>query len=77
MFYLGFFLGFFACFIFFLTSYVILKAIISKFGIQIREKTENNISKMGENTISTQIIYPDNSKEIFNKENTKIEDLLI
>jgi len=77
MFLLGFILGFMLCFVFFLVSFLTIREIIYKWGKVLRNRVESELNNWEDRTIDkTQIIYPDNSVEIFNKEESKIDDLL-
>lgn len=77
MIFIAFFCGFVLCLIFFTVSYWVLRELIFKYGKFITRKLENEINLFDEATKEgTEIIYPDNSKEIFDKEDSQIEDLL-
>jgi len=77
MIFIAFFCGFALCLIFFTVSYLVLRELIFKYGKFITRKLENEINLFDEATKEgTEIVYPDNSKEIFDKEDSQIEDLL-
>lgn len=77
MIFIAFFCGFALCFIFFIVSYLVLRELIFKYGKFITRKLENEINLFDEATKDgTEIIYPDETREIFDKEDSQIEDLL-
>ena len=75
IFLLGIFVGFIFCFILFLVSYVFIKELIDRFGVQIKEKAINSLSKLEEKTISAKFVFPDFEKEKFQKSEV-VDDLL-
>jgi len=77
LFFIGFVAGFAFCFIFFMVSYIILREIIYKYGQQIRRRLEHELDGLEEKTkFGTEIIFPDDSKDIFKNEDTTIDDLV-
>ena len=71
-----FLLGFIAGIVWVFIGILIIREVIFRFGKQISSKIENDIARMHDATIQTTIIYPDTTKEIFNKEESNLEDLL-
>lgn len=77
MFIIWFFLGFFSCFIFVTFSISTLIFIINRKGREIISKAENIMGVIKDfSEAQSEIIYPKFEKEIFNKEETIIDDLL-
>lgn len=71
-----FLLGFLTCFIFFIVAYITIREIIFKYGKTFVKKIEAEIVRLEDSTKDTEIIYPNYTQEIFNKENSNLEDLL-
>lgn len=77
MFIFGFFVGFLACFIFFLVAYAVIKEIIFKYGKTIIKETEDTLNKMGEHVMDkTTIIYPNYTEEAFKDGDLKLDEIL-
>lgn len=77
MYFIAFFVGFFTGFSLFFLLFFIVRELIFRHGKFIVRRLEKEINVMYDKTQEgTEIIYPNNSKEIFEKEESKIEDLL-
>jgi ABC-type transport system involved in Fe-S cluster assembly fused permease/ATPase subunit len=71
----GFFLGVLTVLILFLVSYIFVSQLISRWGIQIKERALNSLAKLEEKTISAKFVFPDFEKEKFQKSEV-VDDLL-
>lgn len=75
--YVCFFSGFMLCFVFFFVSYVVLKKIIFKYGKEIKRKIEKEIYNLEQPCIDgAEILFPDETVEVFKKQDSKLDDLL-
>lgn len=75
--FLGVIIGVILMGIFLFFCYAIIKEIILKNGVQIKNKIEKEIRILKEATEEgSSIVFPDQSKEIFNNDNSNIKDLL-
>ena len=72
-----FLLGFITALIAVLIFYIIIRELIFKHGKFIRNIVENELNKLDDATLDkTQIVFPNKSKEIFDNENSTLEDLI-
>jgi len=72
---MGVIVGFTFCFILFLVAYAMVKELIDRWGVEIKQKALNNLSKLEEKTISANIVYPDFGAEKF-AQSESIDELL-
>lgn len=77
MFIFGIIVGFLVSFIIFGVSFFLLNIILKRYGSVITERVISQVANLAEKTIlKSSIIYPENTKEIFEKEDSHLEDLL-
>jgi Fe2+ transport system protein B len=77
MFIIGFFTGLIFGIILFLVAYAIMREIIFKWGKPLGRMLENQLNEYADKTSgATQIVYPDLTTEMFNKEGSTLEDII-
>jgi len=77
MFLYGFFCGFALCLFICWLALEVVKMIFNKYGKLVVSSADKVISKMADVSVNgAEIIYEDQSKEIFKSEGTSIDDLL-
>jgi len=77
IFLLGFFIGFIFCSFLAITAFIVIKEIMFKYGIPIKHYAERALDNLEEKTKDgTTIVFPETTREIFNKEDSNLSDLL-